>query len=303
MRGVIKLKKSAEYGDSVMTYPRICAHRGFCTVAPENSIPAFASAIALGAEEIELDLWPTLDGKIVVCHDPSVDRTTDGQGLISGLVWDEIKTLDAGIKFSPHYSGLRIPLFEEILDLFGKKCEINIHIKSLEEKTSRNPAFQERVELLSRKYHPDYRAAAYPISNQSGETLDNVDNMHTRPYPADIFQKILDIIDLYDCREYVYFTGMGDVLTTAMEMTPDIERCCLEGHMNYSIVKNAVAYGCKKVQFCKLFLTRDIISEAHDNGLICNVFWSDNPGECAELLQSGINTILTNDYLAVSKSL
>ena len=65
-----------------------CSHRGFNSVAPENTLPAFASAVSLGAEEIEFDLWPTADGEIVVCHDPTVDRTTDGTGSINegGLV-------------------------------------------------------------------------------------------------------------------------------------------------------------------------------------------------------------------------
>ena len=52
-----------------MPYPRVCAHRGFSTIAPENSMPAFGAAVAMGAEEIEFDLWYTKDGEIVSIFD------------------------------------------------------------------------------------------------------------------------------------------------------------------------------------------------------------------------------------------
>ena len=67
-----------------------CSNRGFNSVAPENTLPAFASAVSLGAEEIEFDLWHTADGEIVVCHDPTVDRTTDGPGSINEMTADEV---------------------------------------------------------------------------------------------------------------------------------------------------------------------------------------------------------------------
>ncbi|MGI6725383.1 MAG: glycerophosphodiester phosphodiesterase [Christensenellales bacterium] len=66
-------------------YPRICAHRGFSTVAPEGSLPAFEAAVALGADEIEVDVWPTKDKDIMVFHDRELDRTTNGHGLITDL--------------------------------------------------------------------------------------------------------------------------------------------------------------------------------------------------------------------------
>ena len=76
--------------DDVMGYPRICAHRGYNTVVPENTMPAFGAAIALGAEEIEFDLWETADGEIVSCHDAKLDRVSDGTGLIYEKTYDEL---------------------------------------------------------------------------------------------------------------------------------------------------------------------------------------------------------------------
>ena len=88
-----------------------CSHRGFNSVAPENTLPAFASAVSLGAEEIEFDLWPTADGEIVVCHDPTVDRTTDGTGSINEMSADEVRKCDAGVKFGREFAGVKIPFF------------------------------------------------------------------------------------------------------------------------------------------------------------------------------------------------
>ena len=70
--------------DKEQRYPRLCAHRGFNTVAPENSLPAYGAAVALGAEEIEFDIWATSDGHLVSLHDAILDRVSDGWGAI----WD-----------------------------------------------------------------------------------------------------------------------------------------------------------------------------------------------------------------------
>jgi len=110
-------------------FPRLCAHRGVSHVCPENTLPAFGAAIALGIHEIELDLWMSADGIPVVCHDPSVDRTTDGEGTITEMDWADIQRLDAGIKLGLGWSGVRVPRFEEVLDAIDGRAGINIHIK------------------------------------------------------------------------------------------------------------------------------------------------------------------------------
>ncbi len=117
--------------NSRMPYPRVCAHRGFSTVAPENTMPAFGAAVALGADEIEFDLWPTKDGEIVSCHDRTLDRVSDGTGLITDKTLTELKELDFGSKFGENFHGLSIVTFEEILKKFAGHTIMNIHIKPL----------------------------------------------------------------------------------------------------------------------------------------------------------------------------
>ena len=115
--------------DRTMDYPRVCAHRGFSTIAPENSMAAFGAAVAMGADEIELDLWPTKDGEIVSCHDRNLDRVSDGEGLITDYTLDELKRLDFGIKFGDKFKGLRVVKFEDILKKFAGQVIMNVHVK------------------------------------------------------------------------------------------------------------------------------------------------------------------------------
>lgn len=115
--------------EEVLPYPRLCAHRGFNTIAPENSMPAFGALIALGAEEIEFDLWPTKDGEIVSIHDRSLDRVSNGSGMVYEHTLAELQKLDFGSKFDEKYKGLQVVLFEDILEKFSCHTIMNIHIR------------------------------------------------------------------------------------------------------------------------------------------------------------------------------
>lgn len=108
---------------------RVVAHRGLSGVCPENTLPAFAAALALGVDEIELDLWASRDGELVVCHDESVDRTSNGRGLIRDLDWAAIRALDAGAWHDPAWTGVPFCRLEEVLDLCGGRTMLNIHVK------------------------------------------------------------------------------------------------------------------------------------------------------------------------------
>lgn len=103
--------------------PLVIAHRGASGSCPENTVPAFLQATKAGCDIIELDLRMTRDGHVVVLHDASVDRTTDGQGMIADLTLAQVKALDAGWKFSPDSGktfpfrgqGITVPTLEEVL--------------------------------------------------------------------------------------------------------------------------------------------------------------------------------------------
>ena len=125
------------------------AHRGAAGLAPENTLAAFRMAIELGADAAELDLQTTKDGVVVVIHDDTVDRTTDGRGRIGDLTLAEIKQLDAGAKFSPAFRGERVPTLRELIDLVkasGKAgFRLNLEFKFAEGREGQPADLEERA--------------------------------------------------------------------------------------------------------------------------------------------------------------
>ncbi|MDR6548981.1 glycerophosphodiester phosphodiesterase family protein [Paenibacillus qinlingensis] len=109
--------------------PIVIGHRGAAGEAPENTIASFALAFEQGAEGIELDVQITNDGEVVVCHDLTLDRTTNGSGLICEKSWEELKTLDAGFWFSEAFTGERIPHLRQVYELVPRGHLINVEIK------------------------------------------------------------------------------------------------------------------------------------------------------------------------------
>lgn len=96
---------------------RVVAHRGHHVTIPENTIPAILSAIAIGCDYVELDVRTTADGQLVVLHDSSVDRTTDGTGKLNELTLAQVQSLDAGIKRGDKWKGTRVPTFRECIQV------------------------------------------------------------------------------------------------------------------------------------------------------------------------------------------
>jgi len=98
----------------------IVCHRGANTIAPENTLPALECALAAGFDVIELDMHITADGEIVVIHDPTLERTTDGAGPVTQKTLADLRKLDAGAWFDPFFRGTQIPTLEEVLSLLQK---------------------------------------------------------------------------------------------------------------------------------------------------------------------------------------
>jgi glycerophosphoryl diester phosphodiesterase len=109
----------------------VIAHRGEHLEHPENTLPAYQSAIGLGVDFIEVDVRTTADGHLVVMHDGTVDSRTDGKGAVAKMTLKEIQALDAGIKFAPHFAGARVPTFDEVLELVRGRIGIYIDAKAV----------------------------------------------------------------------------------------------------------------------------------------------------------------------------
>ncbi len=135
-----------------MPYPRVCAHRGFNTVAPENSMPAFGAAVAMGAEEIEFDIWYTKDGEIVSIHDAKLDRVSDGCGYVYDYTYEELLQFDFGAKTKEEFKGMRILKFEDILKKFACHTIMNVHVKTVNNTCEYDEELLKKIIALIRKY-------------------------------------------------------------------------------------------------------------------------------------------------------
>ena len=252
--------------DEWMPFPRVCAHRGFNSVAPENSLPAYGAAVAMGAEEIEFDLWATTDGVIVSTHDERLERVSNGMGRVDEHTFAELRELDFGSVAGDAFTGMQIPTFEEILAKFACHTVMNIHVKS----------------------------------------PNNAD-----PLPESTLKEIVRLIRKYDCERHCYFMcGNTAVLHQLRELAPDIPRCAgADDDPKTDPVDKALATGATKIQLFKphfevnggLDYVRRTVERAHEHGIICNLFFADDPEEAIEYLNLGVDVILTNDYHRVAQ--
>lgn len=110
-------------------YPSIIAHRGASGTAPENTIGAIKKALDIGADMIEIDIHQTKDGKLVVIHDESIDRTTDGKGKVCDLMYADIVKYSAGSWFSDDYKLEKVPTLEEVLRVIDGRAILLIEVK------------------------------------------------------------------------------------------------------------------------------------------------------------------------------
>ena len=243
---------------------RLCAHRGFSTVAPENSLPAFGSAVALGATEIEFDLWWTKDGEIVSIHDATLDRVSDGKGKVYEHTYEELAKLDFGSKFGEkkglkNFAGLRILRFEEILAKLSCHTIMNIHMKDI------GKAWDEEhvkkvlrlIDAYDARGHVYFMSSCGPLQDQLARLAPDIprcmgNSRHDMGRP--------DIVDM------------------------------------------AIKHKCQMVQLFKPYFDQSTIDRAHAAGMRVNVFWSDDPAEARKFLKMGIDTILTTDYLLIANA-
>jgi glycerophosphoryl diester phosphodiesterase len=104
-------------------------HRGAAGHAPENTLASFARAVELDAAGVELDVQLSSDGHVVVFHDDTLDRVTDGKGPLAARTFEELRRLDAGSRFDPAFAGERIPLLREVLEVVAAPRVVNVELK------------------------------------------------------------------------------------------------------------------------------------------------------------------------------
>jgi glycerophosphoryl diester phosphodiesterase len=116
------------------SHPIVFGHRGACAHAPENTIASFKLAVEQGADFVELDAKLSLDGQVMVIHDQTVDRTTNGVGTVNQLTLAQLKELDAGSKFNIQFAGEKIPTLDEVFKAVGKEIFVNVELTNYSSK-------------------------------------------------------------------------------------------------------------------------------------------------------------------------
>ena len=253
--------------DRRMPYPRICAHRGFNTIAPENSLPAFGAAVAMGAEEIEFDLWETADHEIVSLHDANLDRVSTGTGFVWDHTLESLGKLDFGVKTAPAFEGMKILTLREILEQFACQVVMNVHVKSRDDVNPLPEAYLRKMIGLIRQFGAEKHC--YFMSGN----------------PALLCQ-LRDLApDIARCAG-----ADGDVHGDL------VEKALACGCSKIQLFSPHFRHN--PPDFVK-----QQIDKAHENGIRVNLFYSDDRVEAAKYLAMGVDTILTNDYNRVSQAI
>ena len=134
----------------------VWAHRGACGApignaaadVPENTMPAFELAAELHADGVETDVHFSKDGRIMIMHDPKLERTSNGQGLVTDYTYDELQVFDFGIKISKEFKGTRIPTMDDLFELCRRSgMLVNVEIKS------KDPMMPAALDECAKKHH------------------------------------------------------------------------------------------------------------------------------------------------------
>ena len=244
-------------------WPVNFAHRGASMRAPENTLEAFRLAAESQAGGLELDVHMTSDGSLAIIHDNTVDRTTDGSGVVRDMLLSEVRSLDAGYSFSPdggssypyRGQGVRVPELGEVLRELPY-LRVNIDVKEDQ------PGVEEA--LLKTIADSDAEDRVLVVSESAGV--------------MDRFREVSE----------------GSVSTGASRRETEnfylLSRLRLEGFLrpSYDALQVPVEYGGREV------VTSRLVEAAHNRGGRVDAWTIDDPEEMRRLLDLGVDVIMTN---------
>ena len=116
------------------------------------------------------------------------------------------------------------------------------------------------------------------------------------------FRKVVELLEKYDCMEHVYIMSNSKVMKVALDIAPQIPRCMGAAEGKWDIVERAIEFKCSKVQLFMDGISQELIDKAHANGILCNYFYSDDPEQAVKFVRMGVDTILTNNCLAIARA-
>ncbi|MFT4413972.1 glycerophosphodiester phosphodiesterase [Fredinandcohnia humi] len=240
------------------------SHRGASGHAPEHTIAAYELGVAMKGDYIEVDLQMTKDGELIAMHDETLDRTTNGTGLVKNYTLAEIKELDAGSWFNerypdmakPEYVGLEVPTLEEVIQHFGKDKRYYIETKS----PAVYPGMEEELLQVLEKYNlvgQNAPSSKVLIQSFSAESLKKMHQLNPDVPLIQLisYSKPATITD-EELNEYMsYAIGLG---------------------MNYTRIN------------------QEYVQKVRDHGLLIHPYTVNNKEDMARLLDWGVTGMFTN---------
>ena len=242
--------------------PLVIGHRGYCEIAPENTLPAFKLTKTAGADLVELDYHHTKDGELIVIHDATLDRTTDAVAKWGGAkirvdakTLAELKTLDAGKWFDPQFAGTRLPTLAEALDL--------IQVGN--------------VTLIERKAGD--AAACIKLLNERRLINQVIVQAFDWKYLADFHQQSPSQV----------LGALGPPGSRDGRKLEDQEKI-----LNEAWVDEALKAGVRVIGWNHL-VTKEAVAYAHQKHLKVWIYTINDPAEANRLLDLGVDGIITNN--------
>lgn len=239
-----------------MAQCNIITHRGANKYAPQNTLPAFKRAVEIGTDGFETDVHLTKDGKVVLCHNYSIDETSDGKGNISDMVLDELKRYDFGSYFNPKYKDTEIPTLAEFLE-FVQTTDIkvlNIEIKPPQNKSMK--VVEETLKIVN-EYDLIDRLL---ISSFSPEVLRTAKALESK------------------CKT-------GFLYSPKSPTTPT---------MFWRATEYAKNLKCDALHPYFLFVNEKYVKEAHDAGIMVNPWTVNNPDFIHKMFKYGVDGIISD---------
>lgn len=237
----------------------ITGHRGGASLGPENSLDCIAAGLDSGASSIEIDVHITSDGEVVVCHDPTVDRTTDGKGAINDMTLEQVRSLRILDKEGKP-TGQRVPTLDEVLDLIDGRVELLLEIKRTK---GNNVGIEKAVlDVLSRR-----DALSYTVIQSFDDSV--LETLHA-------MDRSLCLEKLLFCKFWgipVIFDGTFSVFT------PE----------KYSYIRS--------FNFFHYALTASLSESLHDKGYRTRIWTLDKPEDIPQMKLDGVITDCPNLFI------
>lgn len=235
----------------------VISHRGANKYAPQNTVPAFQKSLEIGIDGFETDVHMSADGHLVICHNYTVDETSNGMGNVSDMTLERLRELDFGSYFGPEFEGTKIPLLSEFLELCRDDSVKVMNIELKEPKNGEKDIADKTIALVK-----EY----------------------------DLFDKLL--ISSFDPAILVRAKQVDPACKTGFLYSPD--RTITYYKMLFSFVDYAKEIGADALHPHFSLVYPNYVKRLHNAGIQVNPWTVDNPDYVRRMIEYGVDGIITN---------